>query len=110
MALENSFQNTGLLTPWGVGHCNGVTSPKRVAACPCPPACPKMAALAAGVFAHHSVCLVLDYGSQYTQLIARRVRDNGVLSMLMPGDVTLVRLLRQCMHAGRGGVGVACVP
>ena len=39
----------------------------------------------------HSVCLVLDYGSQYTQLIARRVRENGVYSMLLPGDVTLVR-------------------
>ncbi len=39
----------------------------------------------------HSVCLVLDYGSQYTQLIARRIRENGVYSMLLPGDVTLVR-------------------
>ncbi len=39
----------------------------------------------------HSICLVLDYGSQYTQLIARRVRENGVYSMLIPGDVTLVR-------------------
>jgi len=43
-----------------------------------------------GVFSRHSVCLVLDYGSQYTQLIARRVRDNGVLSVLLPGDVTMV--------------------
>ena len=39
----------------------------------------------------HSICLVLDFGSQYTQLIARRVRENGVYSMLLPGDVTLVR-------------------
>ncbi|KAG7670965.1 hypothetical protein KSW81_004393 [Nannochloris sp. 'desiccata'] len=45
-----------------------------------------------GVFSRHSVCLVLDYGSQYTQLIARRVRDNGVLSVLLPGDVTMVRI------------------
>lgn len=44
-----------------------------------------------GVFSNHAVCLVLDYGSQYTQLIARRIRDNGVLSMLLPGDVSLVR-------------------
>ena len=44
-----------------------------------------------GVFSRHSVCLVLDYGSQYTQLIARRVRENGVLSVLLPGDVTMVR-------------------
>ena len=43
------------------------------------------------VFDNHSVCLVLDYGSQYTQLIARRVRENGVLSMLLPGDVSMVR-------------------
>jgi hypothetical protein len=42
------------------------------------------------VFSHHSICLVLDYGSQYTQLIARRIRENGVLSMLMPGDATMV--------------------
>ena len=43
------------------------------------------------VFSRHSVCLVLDYGSQYTQLIARRVRENGVLSVLLPGDVDMVR-------------------
>ncbi len=46
---------------------------------------------ATSVFSNHAVCLVLDYGSQYTQLIARRIRDNGVLSMLLPGDVSLVR-------------------
>lgn len=45
-----------------------------------------------GVFNHHSVCLVLDYGSQYTQLIARRIRENGVLSMLLPGDVPMERI------------------
>ena len=38
----------------------------------------------------HQVCLVLDYGSQYTQLIARRVREQDVYSMLLPGDVSLV--------------------
>jgi hypothetical protein len=42
------------------------------------------------VFSHHATILVLDYGSQYTQLIARRIRDQNVLSMLVPGDVTLV--------------------
>jgi GMP synthase (glutamine-hydrolysing) len=47
------------------------------------------AAPAAG--ARHAVVLVLDYGSQYTQLIARRVREKGVYSMLLPGDATLVR-------------------
>jgi len=43
----------------------------------------------------HAVCLVLDYGSQYTQLIARRVREQNVYSMLLPGDVTLVSVLMQ---------------
>lgn len=43
------------------------------------------------VFSRYSVALVLDYGSQYTQLIARRIRENGVLSMLLPGDVDMVR-------------------
>ena len=38
----------------------------------------------------HSVCLVLDYGSQYTQLIGRRVRSLNVYSMLKPGDISLV--------------------
>ncbi len=41
--------------------------------------------------AKHAVVLVLDYGSQYTQLIARRIREKGVYSMLLPGDVSLVR-------------------
>lgn len=50
----------------------------------------KKAKLENGLYAVHSVCLVLDYGSQYTQLIARRIRENNVYSMLLPGDVTLV--------------------
>ena len=41
--------------------------------------------------AKHSVCLVLDFGSQYTQLIGRRVRSLNVYSMIKPGDITLVR-------------------
>jgi GMP synthase (glutamine-hydrolysing) len=35
--------------------------------------------------------VVLDYGSQYTQLITRRVRELGVYSVLLPGDVDMVR-------------------
>lgn len=46
----------------------------------------------------HSTVLVLDFGSQYTQLIARRVREMGVLSKLLPGDVSMV-----CsVHISRG--------
>ena len=32
--------------------------------------------------------VILDFGSQYAQLIARRVRDNGVYSVLAQPDVT----------------------
>ena len=33
--------------------------------------------------------VILDFGSQYAQLIARRVRENGVHSLLARPDVTL---------------------
>ena len=34
--------------------------------------------------AHHEKLLILDFGSQYTQLIARRVRENRVYSEIQP--------------------------
>ena len=36
---------------------------------------------------HHHKILILDFGSQYTQLIARRVREIGVYCELLPYDV-----------------------
>lgn len=37
--------------------------------------------------------VVLDYGSQYTQLIARRVREAGVYAALLPWDIDASRAL-----------------
>ena len=39
-------------------------------------------------FINHHKILILDFGSQYTQLIARRVREIGVYCELMPYDVS----------------------
>ena len=36
--------------------------------------------------------IILDFGSQYTQLIARRVREVGVFSMILPCDVNLEKI------------------
>lgn len=40
----------------------------------------------------HQRILVLDYGSQLTQLIARRVREAGVYCEILPGDVDAARI------------------
>ncbi len=51
----------------------------------------------------HQRIIVLDYGSQVTQLIARRVREAGVYCELHPGDVTS-DFLREQLALGLKGI------
>src|SRR5688572_26678157 len=38
---------------------------------------------------HHELILILDFGSQYTQLIARRVREQGVYCEIHPFNIAV---------------------
>src|SRR3989338_7963695 len=38
--------------------------------------------------------LVLDFGSQYTQLIARRAREQNVFSVIYPYDVPIEKIIK----------------
>jgi GMP synthase (glutamine-hydrolysing) len=40
----------------------------------------------------HETIVILDYGSQYTQLIARRVREQGVYCEILPFDAPLAEI------------------
>ena len=50
---------------------------------------------AAPIEAAREEVLVLDYGGQYSQLIARRLRECGVFSELLPHDVPLEEVARR---------------
>ncbi|MCW0211574.1 MAG: glutamine-hydrolyzing GMP synthase [Achromobacter sp.] len=51
----------------------------------------------------HQRILILDYGSQVTQLIARRVREAGVYSEVHPGDIDDA-FVREQMAQGLKGI------
>lgn len=44
-------------------------------------------------------CLILDFGSQYTQLIARRIREKKVFSVVHPYNVSFGKVLAMNPHA-----------
>jgi len=43
---------------------------------------------------HKDLILILDFGSQYTQLIARRIRENKVFSRIVPYNITPEEILK----------------
>ena len=44
---------------------------------------------------HKQTVLIIDYGSQYTQLIARRIREQSVYSEILPHSVKTDEIIQR---------------
>ena len=55
--------------------------------------------------AEHQTVLILDFGSQFTQLIARRVRENRVYCEVHPFDLPLDEIRRRRPSASSSRAG-----
>ena len=62
------------------------------------------AASRGGVQMQHEIILILDFGSQYTQLIARRLRELGVKTVMERGDLEF-ELIAELRPIARGPLG-----
>ena len=47
------------------------------------------------IFVSHEIVLILDFGGQYNQLIARRVRDMGIYCEIMPWRKATVEAIKE---------------
>eukprot|EP00798_Chlamydomonas_sp_ICE-L_P005980 gene5980-5272_t len=92
-AMNRGFPQRVSCVSWGVARAGRPTAAGRDPRDWRDPTGPgiKMANIT-GLAKDHSTILVLDYGSQYTQLIARRIRDAGMFSVLFPGDADMTRI------------------
>ena len=47
------------------------------------------------IFVSHEIVLILDFGGQYNQLIARRVRDMGIYCEIIPWRKATVETIKE---------------